>query len=50
MIDFGIQYQNYQSDMTRMCLLENLIQKIKEIYDVVLKAQLAGLWGLKDRS
>ncbi|ALB46094.1 peptidase M24 [Clostridium sp. MF28] len=43
MIDFGIQYKNYQSDMTRMCFLGEPESKIKEIYDIVLKAQLVGL-------
>ena len=47
MIDFGIQYQNYQSDMTRMCFIGEPDLKIKEIYDVVLKAQLAGLGAIK---
>ena len=47
MIDFGIQYQNYQSDMTRMCFIGEPDPKIKEIYDVVLKAQLAGLSAIK---
>ena len=47
MIDFGIQYQNYQSDMTRMCFIGEPDSKIKEIYDVVLKAQLAGLGAIK---
>ena len=47
MIDFGIQYQNYQSDMTRMCFIGEPDPKIKEIYDVVLKAQLAGLAAIK---
>ncbi|MBA5851194.1 aminopeptidase P family protein [Clostridium sp. cel8] len=47
MIDFGIQYKNYQSDMTRMCFIGEPDPKIKEIYDIVLKAQLAGLNAIK---
>lgn len=47
MIDFGIQYNNYQSDMTRICFIGEPDPKIKEIYDVVLKAQLAGLNAIK---
>lgn len=47
MIDFGIQYNNYQSDMTRMCFIGEPDPKIKEIYDVVLKAQLTGLEHIK---
>ena len=34
MIDFGIQYQNYQSDMARMCFIGEPDPKIKEIYDL----------------
>lgn len=47
MIDFGIQYKNYQSDMTRMCFIGEPEPKIKEIYDIVLKAQLEGLNAIK---
>lgn len=47
MIDFGIQYQNYQSDMTRMCFIGEPEPQMKTIYDVVLKAQLAGLSAIK---
>lgn len=47
MIDFGIQYQNYQSDMTRVCFIGEPTQQIRNIYDVVLKAQLAGLAAIK---
>lgn len=43
MIDFGIQYENYQSDMTRMCFIGEPTEEIKKIYDTVLEAQLAGL-------
>lgn len=48
MIDFGIQYNNYQSDMTRICFIGNPDPKIKEIYDVVLEAQLAGIAAIKE--
>ena len=48
MIDFGIQYNNYQSDMTRVCFIGEPDPKIKDIYDVVLKAQLAGLAAIKE--
>lgn len=48
MIDFGIQYNNYQSDMTRVCFIGEPSPRIKEIYDVVLKAQLAGLEAIKE--
>lgn len=48
MIDFGIQYNNYQSDMTRVCFIGEPDEKYKKIYDVVLKAQLAGLKAIKE--
>ena len=47
MIDFGIQYQNYQSDMTRVCFIGEPDPQIKKIYDVVLEAQLASLKAIK---
>lgn len=47
MIDFGIQYENYQSDMTRVCFIGEPDPKYKEIYDIVLEAQLAGLKAIK---
>lgn len=48
MIDFGIQFNNYQSDMTRVCFIGEPEEKYKKIYDVVLKAQLAGLQAIKE--
>ena len=48
MIDFGIQYNNYQSDMTRVCFIGEPEEKYKKIYDVVLRAQLAGLAAIKE--
>lgn len=47
MIDFGIQYENYQSDMTRVCFIGEPEERYKKIYDIVLKAQLAGLNAIK---
>lgn len=47
MIDFGIQYENYQSDMTRVCFIGEPLEQYKKIYDVVLKAQLAGLNAIR---
>ena len=48
MIDFGIQFNNYQSDMTRVCFIGEPDEKYKKIYDVVLKAQLTGLKAIKE--
>lgn len=42
-IDFGITYKGYQSDMTRTICIGEPDPKLKEIYDVVLKAQCAGV-------
>ncbi len=47
MIDFGLQYQNYQSDMTRVCFIGEPLKEYKTIYDLVLKAQLAGLQAIR---
>ncbi len=47
MIDFGIQYDNYQSDMTRVCFIGEPLEEYKKIYDLVLKAQLSGLAAIK---
>lgn len=42
-IDFGIIYQGYQSDMTRTICIGEPDPKVKEIYDIVHKAQCAGV-------
>lgn len=47
MIDFGIQYQNYQSDMTRVCFIGEPLPQYRNIYDLVLKAQLTGLEAIR---
>lgn len=46
-IDFGITYQGYQSDMTRTICIGTPDLRVKEIYDVVLKAQCAGVDFIK---
>lgn len=45
--DFGCKYKGYCSDMTRTVVLGKANEKQKEIYNVVLKAQLAGLEAVK---
>ena len=47
MIDFGIEYKNYQSDMTRMVFLGTPCDEILKIYNVVKKAQNAGVQAIK---
>lgn len=47
MIDFGIQYNNYQSDMTRMLFIGEPNEKIRDIYNTVLKAQTTALAGIE---
>lgn len=43
-MDFGCVYEGYCSDMTRTVLIgDRLTEKQKEIYDTVLKSQLAAL-------
>lgn len=46
-MDFGCKYEGYCSDMTRTVVLGKANDKQKEIYNVVLEAQLAGLASVK---
>ena len=46
-LDFGCVYEGYCSDMTRTVALGHVNDKQKEIYDTVLKAQLAALEIIK---
>lgn len=48
LMDFGIQYKNYQSDMTRICFVGKPTPKIETIYNTVLKANLAGIAAIKE--
>ncbi|HHW07756.1 MAG TPA: aminopeptidase P family protein [Clostridia bacterium] len=45
--DFGATYQGYRSDMTRTVVIGQASSKQKEIYQLVLRAQLAGLQAVK---
>lgn len=47
LMDFGIQYKNYQSDMTRVAFLGKPKPEIEKIYHIVLEAQLAGIAAMK---
>ena len=45
-MDFGCKYKGYCSDMTRTVVMGKASEKQKEIYQIVLEAQLAALDGL----
>lgn len=47
LIDFGAQLDGYQSDMTRVCFLGEPTSQMREVYDVVLEAHLAGIDAIK---
>ncbi len=42
-LDFGCKWQGYCSDMTRTVAFGQVSEKQREIYEIVLEAQLAGL-------
>lgn len=46
-MDFGCIYEGYCSDMTRTIVIGKASQKQKDVYDTVLKAQLAALDYIK---
>lgn len=46
-LDFGAAYKGYNSDITRTLSVGEPDPKLKEIYDIVLRAQLAGLQALQ---
>ena len=46
-IDFGAVYQGYYSDMTRTVVVGKATAKQREIYNIVLTAQLAGIKAVK---
>ena len=46
-MDFGVIYQGYCSDMTRTVALGYATEEMKQVYDTVLKAQLAGIAATK---
>jgi len=47
LIDMGMKYKGYCSDMTRMIFTSKPTTFQKEIYDIVLKAQEAGIKNIK---
>lgn len=46
LFDFGATYKGYHSDMTRTVAVKSATDEMKEMYDLVLKAQLAGIKAL----
>lgn len=42
-MDFGAVYQGYHSDITRTVAIGSISQKHKDVYNLVLRAQLAGI-------
>lgn len=46
-MDFGVLYRGYCSDMTRTVALGYATDEMKQVYDTVLKAQLAGIAASK---
>lgn len=46
-VDFGCYFENYASDMTRTFAVGKVDEKLEEIYNIVLKAQLAAVAAVK---
>lgn len=46
-LDYGAYYKGYVSDITRTVAIGEPSAKLKEIYDIVLEAQLRGMNGFK---
>lgn len=46
LIDFGATYMGYHSDMTRTFAVGTATEEMKEAYELVLRAQLAGIKAL----
>lgn len=47
LIDMGVKYQGYCSDMTRTFFTQSPTKKQKEIYNIVLRAQVNGIKNIK---
>ncbi len=47
LVDWGARFKGYCSDLTRVLFMGSVPGKIKEIYKVVLEAQLAGIAAIR---
>jgi Xaa-Pro aminopeptidase len=47
LIDFGVYYHGYSSDMTRTCFFKSITPRQEEIYNIVLEAQKIGIQKMK---
>lgn len=47
LIDWGVNEGQYMSDLTRILVTGRILPKLRKIYDIVLKAQLAGIKAIK---
>lgn len=47
-LDFGAVYQGYASDITRTIAVGNVDEKLEEIYQLVLQAEISGLKSIRD--
>ena len=46
-MDFGCKYGGYCSDMTRTVAVGSVTEEMRQVYDTVLRAQLAGIAAAK---
>ncbi|MEM6750836.1 MAG: Xaa-Pro peptidase family protein [Planctomycetota bacterium] len=47
LVDWGAKYEGYCSDLTRVVALGKMSRKMREVYQVVLDAQLAGIDAIR---
>ncbi|MCL2649302.1 MAG: aminopeptidase P family protein [Phycisphaerales bacterium] len=47
LVDWGARYRGYCADLTRVVFFGNVPAKIREIYQIVLEAQLAGIAAIR---
>ncbi len=49
LVDFGAKYQNYCADMTRVIYLGNPSSKEKDLYDLLLRAQIKAINSVQNK-